>query len=521
MITLRPYQVEAADAVMAAKARGVTRPLVGLPTGTGKTIVFADLIRRRGGRALVLAHRDELITQAVDKIRMVWPTARPGIVKAERDETDALVVVASVQTVSRRARLARLAPTFGTVVVDEAHHATADSYARVLTHVGAMDEGGPLTIGVTATPERGDGKPLGDVWQEIVYQTPVLDMIRAGYLCDLRGIQVQIAADLDAVHVRGGDLAAGELDDELQAADAPTHVVEAWLRHAADRRATLIFTATVRLAHGMAEAFQARGIPAEAVDGTTPLDDRRAMLQRLSRGETRVMANCAVLTEGFDLPAIDCIVMARPTQSRPSYIQMVGRGTRTLPGKKDCLVLDLVGNATRHSIQTIATLAGSEAGRIRPTDGESLLEAVARAEQGQAELAAQGELVSRTVDLFGRRSFAWVAGDTQRYVLSVGDGVIMLDSPDLERWSVIHATRSGPRRVLADDLDLGYAQGTAEDLARGMGAGALVARGARWRHDPATDRQRDALRRWKVPVPPGITKGEASDLLAAAVARVA
>ena len=220
-LTPRPYQCEAVAAIVAAAHRGVRRPLLALPTGTGKTIVFALLVQQRGGRTLVLAHRDELIQQAVDKLRLVDPTMEIGVVKAERDEHEAPTVVASVQTLSRKPRLARLLPDFQTIVVDEAHHAPAATYQRILAHCHTWDPDGPLVVGVTATPERGDRRSLGQVFQRIVYQKDLLEMMQAGYLADLRAMQVLLQADFDALHIRRGDFVEAELETMLLAANAP------------------------------------------------------------------------------------------------------------------------------------------------------------------------------------------------------------------------------------------------------------------------------------------------------------
>src|SRR5437870_4899857 len=169
-LTPRPYQHEAVAALLAAAARGVQRPLLVLPTGTGKTIIFALLVQRRGGRALILAHRDELIQQAVDKLHLVDPTMPLGVVQAASDELTAPTVVASVQTLSRRPRLTRLVPDFRTIVIDEAHHAPAPSYRRILAYCHAWRPDGPLVVGVTATPARGDRLSLRPCFAGIVYQ---------------------------------------------------------------------------------------------------------------------------------------------------------------------------------------------------------------------------------------------------------------------------------------------------------------------------------------------------------------
>src|SRR5713101_3310464 len=405
-LTPRPYQHEAVAALLAAAARGVQRPLLVLPTGTGKTIVFALLVQRRGGRSLILAHRDELIQQAVDKLHLVDPTLPLGVVQAMRDEHTAPTVVASVQTLSRRTRLTRLVPDFQTIVIDEAHHAPAPSYRRILEYCRAWRANGPLVVGVTATPERGDRQSLRQVFERIVYQKTLLEMMQAGYLVDLRAVQVLLQADFDALRTAHGDFVDAELETLLLAANAPAQVLAAFQAHAADRKA-LLFTPTVALAYAMAETFCAAGIAAEALDGTTPLATRRAILQRLPTGATRVVANCAVLTEGFDEPSVDCIIVARPTQSLPLYEQMLGRGTRTYPGKTDCLLLDVVGVSTRHTLYTAATLFACEAATLTQRSVLEVLAARERQARQPAEVVA-GTLRSTPVDLFARRTLRWV-----------------------------------------------------------------------------------------------------------------
>ena len=323
-LALRPYQQEAITAVENAVGRGVRRPLIALATGTGKTVIFASLIAKRGGSALVLAHRDELLRQAAAKITLADPTLGLGVgfVQAERDDTNAPVAVASVQTLARQARLNRLPHHFDTVVVDEAHRAGARSYRRILEHL----QDSPLILGVTATPQRADGR-LGEVWDEIVFQRGIAEMIAAGYLADVRGVRVGLeAVDLDAVTQSGGDFDADALGDALEQAAAPAHVLAAYRRHAEGRK-TVVFVPTVALAHRMAAAFRDAGIPAEAIDGTTPMEKRRATLERFRVGETRVLVNVGVVSEGYDEPSITCVVMATPTRSQVKYPRPRGAGS--------------------------------------------------------------------------------------------------------------------------------------------------------------------------------------------------
>lgn len=514
-LTPRPYQYEAVAALLAATARGVQRPLLVLPTGTGKTIVFALLVQRRGGRSLILAHRDELIQQAVDKLRLVDPTLALGVVQATRDEHTAPTVVASVQTLSRRTRLARVVPDFQTIVIDEAHHAPAPTYRRILDYCRAWRADGPLVVGVTATPERGDRHSLRDVFDRIVYQKTLLEMMQAGYLVDLRALQVLLQADFDALRTQHGDFVDAEVESLLLAANAPAQVLVAFQAHAPERKA-LLFTPTVVLAYAMAETFCAAGIAAEALDGTTPLATRRAILHRLHTGETRVVANCAVLTEGFDEPSVDCIIVARPTQSAVLYQQMLGRGTRPYLRKTDCLVLDVVGVSTRHTLHTAATLFGCDAARLARQSVLEMLDRPARQDQEEDSPLA-GTLRSTPVDLFARRALRWVQTRHGAWVLSLGaqHGTLRLRPDGPDTWQVVQVRRAAEPVRLGDTLPLPYAQGLAEDYARHLGVARLVEAEAPWRQQPATEKQTGLLRKLGLAARAGLTKGEAADLLAA------
>jgi ATP-dependent helicase IRC3 len=512
ILEVRPYQQEALDAIIAGEARGVRRPLVALPTGTGKTVVFAHLIAQRPGRALVLVHRDELVWQAIDKLRMVAPELPVGVVKAARDEVLMPCLIASVQTLSREARLARVPPDFQTIIVDEAHHAVAETYRRVLRAMRSFADDGPLTLGVTATPTRGDAIGLQAVFQDIVYEKTILEMIAAGYLCDLRAVQIRLAVDFHDLHTRAGDLIEREIDDLLMAAEAPEHVSRAYRAHAMGRKA-LLFTPTVAMACAMAEALRHHGIAAEALSGETPLEARQAMLQRLKSGATSVIANCAVLTEGFDEPSVDAVIIARPTKSATLYTQMIGRGTRLYPGKGDCLILDCVGATTRHDLVSLATLTGLPLAAL--AQGQSVREAMEAQAAEQQRL--HGELVARQVELFRRRPLHWVEAPAG-FVLPLGAQGWMVLTPersDQERWTVLRVGPTGETQVVAAQVLLSYAQGIAEDQAQREGAGGLVNPRAHWRQRPVGDYPKlvALMRRWHLPYRPDMPAGEASDLV--------
>ena len=510
-LALRPYQHEALAAIDRAGGRGIRRALLVLPTGCGKTIIFAEHIRRRGGRALVLVHRDELARQADAKIRLVTANASIGIVKAERNELHCPVTIASVQTVSRPARLAQLGG-FDLIVIDEAHHAVAESYRTILEALRAFETDGPLVLGVTATADRADGRGLADIFEAIVFEVGMLEMIEQGYLANLRALQIRLAADFDQLHTRAGDFIESEAEELLFAAHAPEHAVTAYQEHAPGRKA-LVFTSGVDLAHAMAAAFSDAGIAAAAVDGTMPLHERRDVLARFERGDIRVVCNCAVLTEGYDEPDIDCILIARPTKSRPLYQQMVGRGTRPWPGKDHCQILDCVGATTRHDLVTTASLFGVEPEAL---EHDTVVEAVLRQRARDAVANEQAQIVAQTIDLFRQRRLHWIHGAGETFILACGVGQIVL-RPDGDGWTATYRDRDGVA-IIGSHLPLDYAQGAAEDHVRRMGAQALVNPRAAWRLRPASERQRQALRRFRVPVPPELTAGEASDHLARAIA---
>lgn len=503
------------------------------------TVCFATIIRERGARTLVLAHRDELVEQAVEKIRRCAPEMTVGVVKAERDQVLCKVVVASVQTLARPARLEqlkvsaghrpglfadRLGPV-GLVVVDEAHHAHSEnSYGKLLRELGAFEAGGPQVVGFTATPERMDKHSLSSVWEEIAFQHGLLDGIREGYLVDPRGIEAQLAVDFGQLKVRAGDYAQDELDALLRAADAPHHVVATYLEQCQDRKG-VVFTVSVKGAHEMAAAFREAGVPAEALDGSMARDHRRAILARLRSGETQVVANAAVLTEGWDEPSISCVVIARPTRSRVLAIQMIGRGLRPAPGKTDCLVIDTVGMSRRTDLVTLAALAGVTKRQAEQGLRTALLdrveaEAAAAAQQATQEelaLAAQddGTLIYRQFDLRTGSRLHWVETRHGQWVLSMGKQGTVHVAPDPAGFRVVRLWRGedgGQRRaVVKVTPSLEEAQAEAEARVRKVGMVQANSRSAEWRRRPPTHGQVQLLGKLGLALPP--TMGEASDLI--------
>jgi ATP-dependent helicase IRC3 len=365
---LRDYQAQAIKAIDDAIASGLRRVVVSLPTGTGKTVIFAHWLRSRPCPSLVLVHRDELVVQAVEKLRDVNPDRRVGIVKAELDEWNADLVVASVQSLQRK-RLERYQPGhFAQIVIDECHHATAPSYQRILDHLKA-----PVVIGVSATPFRGDRQSLSSVFERLVFSLSFPNAVKDGWLVDFVPYRVKSGISLEDVHTTAGDFALGELERAVNVDARNDLIVQSWLKLGENRR-TIAFTVGVEHAYQLASLFRSAGVPAEALCGETPINERKGILKRLKSGETRVVTNAMVLTEGFDCPEVSCIVIGRPTKSVGLFTQMVGRGSRVSHGKNDCIVIDVADESGRHRVVSVAELIGYH----NVKNGESLVKSSLR-----------------------------------------------------------------------------------------------------------------------------------------------
>lgn len=520
-LRLYDYQIEALAAIRASFARGIKRPLLALPTGTGKTVVFGEEIRQvveAGGRALVLVHRTELVEQARQTLVRLEPALRVGIVKAAHDEYDAPVVIASVQTAWRPSRLARLGTDFQRVVVDEAHHATVGTWQTILRALGGV----PM-LGVTATPYRGDGEPLGAVFDEVVYSKTIGEMI-PNWLCDLRCERIRVQADFNTLHTVGGEINQGEAGRMLLDADAPAEIVAAYKQHAMGRRA-LCFTPTIAVAESIAEQFRRAGIASEALSDGSTTDERAGVLRRLRSGETLVVSNCTILTEGFDCPDVSCIIIARPTKSKTLYVQMVGRGTRRAAGKENCIVLDMKGASERHDLQSLGSILG-----LPVRAGESFLEARERAavEREAAELAEheRGKIVSMRIDVMRTQTLNWaVAPEGDLFVLSFGkSGSVRLVLGRSGLWTVIRqygADRSYDHVEWDTELELTDATDLAESLASDSRVRAFVDRNTAWRArpiEPGSDQCVQADRAG-IKYASRTTKGQLSDALALHFAR--
>ena len=347
----RRYQTEAMNAVLSEWEDGRRRTLLVLPTGTGKTIVFSRIIANRvaaGERVLVLAHRGELLEQAADKLQKTT-----GLMcSVEKAEASCLgswfrVAVGSVQTLMRPQRLKAFPEDyFNTIIIDEAHHCLSDSYQRVLEHFPDAH-----VLGVTATPDRTDMRNLGQYFDSLAYEYTLPAAIREGYLSPIKALTVPLKLDISQVGVAAGDYKAGELGTAL---DPYLEQIAYNMRNYCSGRKTVVFLPLVATSQKFRDILLENGFRAAEVNGNS--EDRAQVLSDFAAGRYDVLCNSMLLTEGWDCPDVDCIIVLRPTKSRSLYCQMVGRGTRLAPGKEYLLLLDFLWHVERHELCRPASL---------------------------------------------------------------------------------------------------------------------------------------------------------------------
>lgn len=353
---LRPYQEKAKESIFSEWGKGIQRTLLVLPTGCGKTIVFAKVTEdcvRSGDRVLILAHRGELLNQAADKI---YRATGLGCATEKAEETCLgswfRVAVGSVQSLMREKRLGQFPEDyFGTIIIDEAHHCLTDSYQRVLGHFSRA-----RVLGVTATPDRGDMRNLGEFFESLAYEYTLPKAIKEGYLSPIKALTIPLKVDLTGVGIQAGDFKAGDIGTAL---DPYLHrIAEEMAKYCMDRK-TVVFLPLVKTSQKFRDILNGKGFQAAEVNGESR--DRAEVLEAFDRGDYNVLCNSMLLTEGWDCPSVDCIVVLRPTKVRSLYSQMVGRGTRLNPGKDHLLLLDFLWHTERHELCHPADLICTDA----------------------------------------------------------------------------------------------------------------------------------------------------------------
>lgn len=348
---LRPYQQEAKEAVFEQWDNGIRKTLLVLPTGCGKTIVFAKVTEdcvRKGDRVLILAHRGELLDQAADKLKKTT-----GLNSAvEKAESSCLgswfrVVVGSVQTLMREKRLGQFpGDYFNTIIIDEAHHCISDSYQKVLEHFPEAH-----VLGVTATPDRGDMRNLGQYFESLAYEYTLPKAIKEGYLTPIKALTIPLKIDMSGVSVQAGDFKASDIGTALD--PYLEGIAQEMQKYCADKK-TVVFLPLVKTSQKFRDVLNDYGFQAAEVNGDS--QDRAEILADFESGKYNVLCNSMLLTEGWDCPSVDCVVVLRPTKVRSLYCQMVGRGTRLSPGKDHLLLLDFLWHTERHELCHPASL---------------------------------------------------------------------------------------------------------------------------------------------------------------------
>lgn len=549
---LRPYQQEAVAAVW--RDWGTFPSVVGVAaTGGGKTNIFLSIAMAAidadpAARVLLLSHRQELVHQPLERIPTIdpdWLTRgnllrpRVGIIMAERNDYDRALTSASVQSM-RQKRLEKLLAhgAISHLIIDEAHHSVAASYVKVIDTLKAANPDLRI-LGVTATPQRGDGDGLIKVFQKESFKITIADLVKQHYLVQPRWLGISTGLSIKGVSITNGDFNAGQLAQVFDTPHGREIITNAYQQYASGRRA-IAFTAGVQGAHDLADAFNVLGIRAEAIDGTTPKDKRSRILEAFKRGEIQILTNCQVLTEGFDAPGTSCILMCRPTRSDGNYIQAMGRGLRPANGVaaagEDCLILDFLPAESRNIVMA-GDVLGLPKEQVKAV--KELVEEEAEPGEVQAGFTFDGidfrsdgtplEIIARELDYLETSPFRWHRHDGW-LTLGLGratDSVerLLAVPPPVEGvytlfgvFRTITATPEGSRysawrvrEIACGDLDTIGLEATA--IVERWGSSVLTAKGRTWHKQPCSEPQAKYLKRicngaFKFAAIMGMTKAE-------------
>jgi ATP-dependent helicase IRC3 len=532
-IQLRPYQQEALDAINTFSDKGINRQLVVLPTGAGKTVIFSHLPQTKKDSLpmLVLAHRAELLHQAKEKISWSNPELDIQIEQADNVAGYCDVVVASVPTLGRAEseRILKYPKDyFKCIVIDEAHHAAAPTYRRILDYFNPS-----LLLGVTATPQRSDSTRLTDVFDEIVYYKTIQDLIEDGYLCSLVGYRIKTDTDISGVATNEGDYNASQLEDAIDTPQRNAHIVAAYHSLVPESKA-IVFCAGVKHANNLASSFSATKVSTEVIVGDTSAYDREHILARFKSGQTKVLVNVGVLTEGFDEPSIETIVLARPTRSTLLYTQIVGRGTRLYEGKPHCTILDFADTTKGKKPIGLPSLLG-----LPPEfdlQGQDLIEVAKKYKELEDYCPGEAvrvldlndiELAYKRINLFmppppnefvqQHSRFVWAEVGENDFHLGINNNnSIRIYIDALGRWVVefrYHSQTKNEVNILGYPEDMRESFVRADRWITKNFDSNLIESDAAWRSDGPSDAQRKLLKRIAVPVTSDMTKGTASQII--------
>jgi superfamily II DNA or RNA helicase len=538
---LRPYQNDALTAIKTNYEKGISRQVVAMATGTGKTQCFAHLPDYIPGQTLVLAHREELIDQAIHKLHTINPTLKISKeMAAEWADGKSDIIVASVASLGRKnTDRAKRFPwdNIKTIITDECHHSTSTSYKNIYEMADVLrPDSGKLHVGFTATPQRSDNKGLSEIYDKIVYTYDIRKAIEDNWLVEVKGIRVHTQTSLDDVSTQAGDFNQTELAQTVNTPARNKLIVKTWIEQAKGRR-TMVFTVDIAHAQDLAKTFQEAGVTCAAVWGDDP--ERAAKTAAHRSGELDVIINCGVFTEGYDDPEISCIILARPTKSRILFTQCIGRGTRLFIGKIDCLVIDVVDSTSRHNLIMLPSLLGMSS--QLDLKGKGLVEAISQIEK-QQELYPHIDFSSlkdidalesyiEEVNLWEPKIPAEIDAHTEMiwHPAATGGYVMMLPEKDeiritqnlLDKWELHGKLKGKKYKGERDSLDAVFS--AADDLVKNVAPDVLklVQRDAEWHKLEPTSGQLKALKRIykKKPIPYNMTRGWASKLIGAGKAK--
>ncbi|KAI1470823.1 P-loop containing nucleoside triphosphate hydrolase protein [Daldinia caldariorum] len=554
-IRLRDYQEECIQSVLSSLDNGHKRLGISLATGSGKTVIFTQLIdriktaSRDVDQTLILAHRRELVEQAARHCTSAYPHKTVEIEMGNIHASGtADITIASIQSINSGNRISKYDPRrFKLVLVDEAHHIVAPGYLKILEHFGLdkKRDDSPALVGVSATLSRADGLRLGAAIDEVVYHKDYVDMIGDKWLSDVIFTTVESTADVSQVGTGStGDFQTRELSKVVNTKQVNEITVRSWLAKASERKSTLVFCVDLAHIDGLTKTFREHGIDARFVTGETPKVERSEILEAFRRQEFPVLINCGVFTEGTDIPNIDCVVLARPTRSRNLLVQMIGRGMRLHPDKKDCHIIDMVSSLSV-GIVTTPTLFGLDPSELvekaTPRDLQHLKSSQEAAEiniRRKITFVEYDSVFDLIADTSGERHIraisphAWVQINPNRWILSGPDGTfIRLEKETsgdekgmfvgcevraLPKSKKSKSPYAAPRQLLSTPIFADAVHGC-DRYASEMYPHLLISRNQRWREGPPTEGQLNFLNRIREDgdkLKEGdITKGKAADMI--------